>query len=95
MEDRLSKVEKEIEYLKQGEKIVYVFSELNECNGHFEIVACYPKAKKVFKAAKNSLECEMISHEQIEELEFGDYIQSDCYGSGTTVRIEKFLMNDY
>lgn len=91
MEDRLRQVEKDIELLKQGEKIVYVLSIYNDYYEKYVIEACYSNSRKVAKAATKILDGYTVSKEEINKLDFEEIFQSDN-DYYKTVRIQKFLM---
>ena len=89
MEDRLQRIEKEVELLKRREREVYIVSEYDTFRERFDIVGLFDTAEKAYVEAKDLFYDGYLSLEKIENLELGQAYFEEC---SENIKIQKFLL---
>lgn len=88
MEERLSRLEKDVELLKRREREVYIVSEYDSFRETFDIISVFDTAEKSYEHAKDLYDGYLSLH-KIENLEPGQSYFEECTGN---IKIQKFLL---
>lgn len=89
MEERLEKLEKDVELLKRREREVYVVSEYDSFRERFDIVGLFDSPEKAYDEAKDLFYDGYLNLEKIQNLEPGEAYFEEC---NENIKIQKFLL---
>ena len=89
MEERLEKLEKDVELLKRREREVYIVSEYDSFRERFDIVGLFDSSEKAYAEAKDLSYDGYLSQDKIENLEPGEAYFEECTEN---IKIQKFLL---